>query len=209
MNQFRKKPVVIHAIQWDGRRETFKSLQEAGMAAVYSPGDQVVAPELVIKTLEGEMRAVHGDWIIKGVKGEFYPCKPDIFAATYDKAAGGDKTLHNTDVSGARKNVPDLEVFGDGDAFKLICKASSRKEGWMKSTKAMNVGTGAVVQVTTQQKNPDGSYAVAEALCFVPDALVAEKWVGDQVVERRLAPGNLSNTGLANELGPAWKRTGS
>lgn len=82
------------------------------------------------------------------------------------------KTLQNSDVSGARKNVPDIEVFGNGDMFQLLCKASSQKEGWMKSTKAMQVGTGCVVQVTTQQRNPDGSYAVAEALTYVPDVEV-------------------------------------
>ena len=62
------------------------------------------------------------------------------------------KTLHNSTVSGARKNVSDLQVFGDGDTFKLISKASSKAEGWMKSTKAMEItGIGCVVQVTTQQ----------------------------------------------------------
>ena len=78
------------------------------------------------------------------------------------------KTLHNSDVSGARKNVPDIDVVGNGDMFALLCKASSEKEGWMKSTKAMEVPGGCVVQVTTQQRNSDGSYAVAEALTFVP-----------------------------------------
>jgi len=78
------------------------------------------------------------------------------------------KTLGNTDVNGARKNVKDIVVFGNGDLFQLICKASSEKEGWFKSTKAMDTGTGCVIQVTTQQRNPDGSYAVAEALTFVP-----------------------------------------
>ena len=79
------------------------------------------------------------------------------------------KTLHNSDVSGAKKNVKDLSVVGNGDMFKLLCKASSQAEGWMKSTKAMEVsGIGCVVQVTTQQRNIDGSYAVAEALAFVP-----------------------------------------
>ena len=74
------------------------------------------------------------------------------------------KTLHNSDVSGARKNVSDLTVFGDGDMFKLISKASSADEGWMKSTKAMEIdGVGCVVQVTTQQ-----NAQVAEALTFVP-----------------------------------------
>jgi hypothetical protein len=85
------------------------------------------------------------------------------------------KTLHNSDIDGTRDNVPDVKVFGNGDLFKLICKASSETEGWMKSTKAMEIpGVGCVVQVTTQQRNPDGSYAVAEALTFVPGAEVID-----------------------------------
>lgn len=85
-----------------------------------------------------------------------------------------DKTLHNTEASGATKNVPDIVFWGDGDAFKLICKASSESEGWMKSTKAMEAGYGCVVQVTTQQRNADGSYSIAEALTFVPDSRIEE-----------------------------------
>jgi len=66
------------------------------------------------------------------------------------------------------------KVVGNGDMFKLLCKASSQNEGWMKSTKAMQVTGGCVVQVTTQQKNPDGSYSLAEALTFVPDAVIVD-----------------------------------
>ena len=85
------------------------------------------------------------------------------------------KTLYNSDVSGARKNVPDIKVVGNGDSFRLLCKASSEEEGWMKSTKAMEVpNKGCIVQVTTQQRNPDGSYAVAEALAFVPDVVCVD-----------------------------------
>lgn len=87
----------------------------------------------------------------------------------------GQKTLHNSDVSGARQNVPDITIVGDGDAFRLICKASSQSEGWMKSTKAMQVRGGCIVQVTTQQRNFDGTYAVAEALTFVPDVMVSPR----------------------------------
>lgn len=95
-----------------------------------------------------------------------------------------EKTLHNSDVSGARKNVKDIQVVGNGDSFQLLFKASSQAEGWMKSTKAMEIpGVGCVVQVTTQQRNPDGSYSVAEALTFVPDA----KIVADENSGRRLA----------------------
>ena len=63
-------------------------------------------------------------------------------------------------------------VFGDGDLFQLLSKASSQDEGWMKSTKAMETSRGCVVQVTTQQRNSDGSYAIAEALTFVPGVTI-------------------------------------
>ena len=85
------------------------------------------------------------------------------------------KTLHNSDVSGAEKNVSDLRKVGNGDTFRLLCKASSEQEGWMKSTKALQIGgVGCVLQVTTQQRNPDGSYAVAEAVTFVPGVMLVE-----------------------------------
>ena len=85
------------------------------------------------------------------------------------------KTLHNSDIAGARQNVKDINVVGNGDAFKLICKASSEAEGWMKSTKAYEIHPlGCIVQVTTQQRNSDGSYAVAEALTFVPNTAIMD-----------------------------------
>jgi len=85
-----------------------------------------------------------------------------------------EKTLHNSDVSGARQNVPDIKVVGNGDTFRLLCKASSQNEGWMKSAKAMQTPHGCVVQVTTQQKNIDGTYSLAEALTFVPGVSIAD-----------------------------------
>ena len=97
-----------------------------------------------------------------------------------------EKTLHNSDVSGAKQNVPDLHFFGDGDLFQLLAKASSHSEGWMKSTKAMQTPVGCVVQVTTQQRNPDGSYAVAEALAFVPGVEVITDSHGGRKLERIL-----------------------
>lgn len=92
-----------------------------------------------------------------------------------------EKTLHNSTVSGARKNVSDLVVFGNGDTFKLICKASSKAEGWMKSTKAMQIDdVGCVVQVTTQQGDN-----VAEAITFVPNVKI-ELIDGDKANGRKL-----------------------
>ena len=81
-----------------------------------------------------------------------------------------EKDLGITEVRGAKANISDLVVYGDGDTFALLCKASSQEQGWMKSTKVCNVGDDCIVQVTTQQRNPDGSYAIAEALTYVPFA---------------------------------------
>ena len=79
-----------------------------------------------------------------------------------------DKTLDNINVEEVKKKVSDVKVYGDGDTFALLCEASSKAQGWMKSTKVCNVEGGCIVQVSTQQKNSDGSYAVAEALTYVP-----------------------------------------
>lgn len=91
------------------------------------------------------------------------------------------KTLKNTDADGATKNVKDIQFWGDGDIFQLISKASSKNEGWMKSTKAMDVGHGCVVQVTTQQGDN-----VAEALTFVPEATIVDIIEDGIVVGRKL-----------------------
>ena len=79
-----------------------------------------------------------------------------------------EKDLGITEVRGAKANISDLVVYGDGDTFALLCKASSKEQGWMKSTKVCNVTGGCIVQVTTQQKNIDGAYSLAEALTYVP-----------------------------------------
>lgn len=81
MAQFRKKPVVIEAARWLSTM-TLGDLPEWARPHGYVHVD--VAGTLTITTLKGQMRADRGDWIIRGVKGELYPCKPDIFAATYD-----------------------------------------------------------------------------------------------------------------------------
>ena len=97
-----------------------------------------------------------------------------------------EKSMQNTDANGARKNVKDIVFWGDGDTFKLISKASSVNEGWMKSTKAMQAGHDVVVQVTTQQRNPDGSYAVAEAVTTVSNAEIVDVVENGVVVARHI-----------------------
>jgi hypothetical protein len=86
-----KKPVPVEAILWDGSQseagEIILWMDDFGTTAEYKETNETVHrrhPEIRIHTLEGKMAASPGDWIIKGVKNEFYPCKPDIFDATYD-----------------------------------------------------------------------------------------------------------------------------
>lgn len=78
--KFRKKPVVIEAVQFSGDVGA-PEIMALDLACEHVPG---VGDCMLIRTLEGTMRATPGDWIIRGVKGELYPCKPDIFAATYE-----------------------------------------------------------------------------------------------------------------------------
>jgi hypothetical protein len=78
------------------------------------------------------------------------------------------KSLGIENVEQAKAQVSDIKLFGDPGEWALFCKASSEEQGWMKSTKVMNVPWGCLIQVSTQQRNPDGSYAVAEALTYVP-----------------------------------------
>jgi hypothetical protein len=82
--KFRKKPVVIEAMQFTGKNafSMMRWVQEAAREADWRIADGCI----YIRTLEGEMRADPGDWIIVGVKGEQYPCKPDIFEQTYEAA---------------------------------------------------------------------------------------------------------------------------
>jgi len=79
MPMFTKKPVTIEARQWTGDNA-------ADLLAWITPAATRDGPKLIIPTLEGDHTASLGDWIIKGVQGEFYPCKPDIFEVTYEQA---------------------------------------------------------------------------------------------------------------------------
>lgn len=90
--KFRKRPVVIEAMQFFGTMVSSNDIfawmdeHEDSPPASYTGTGDPSDGFLLIDTLEGEMRANAGDWIIRGVKGEFYPCKPDIFSATYEPA---------------------------------------------------------------------------------------------------------------------------
>lgn len=87
-DRYRKKPVVVRAWKWTG--DVYQFAAEGAPI----PGPFIVegaTGQLLIDTLEGTMTADIGDWVIQGIKGEFYPCKPDIFAATYELAGRDDE----------------------------------------------------------------------------------------------------------------------
>lgn len=79
VKRFRKKVVEIEAIQYTGN-----NIREILKFIFPDIESEAVATELTIKTLEGDMKVSRNDWVIKGVKGEFYPCKPDIFDLLYE-----------------------------------------------------------------------------------------------------------------------------
>lgn len=80
MGKYRKKPVVIEAIRWTG-----KNIKEVNTFLGDGLDEDLLQDQpIIIETLEGDITAQVGDWIIRGIKGEFYPCKPDIFEATYE-----------------------------------------------------------------------------------------------------------------------------
>lgn len=106
--KWRKKPVVIDAVQFDGSLEGYKAVERfvgETLSATGSGGGWLSIP-----TLEGALIASPGDWIIRGVKGEFYPCKPDIFADTYEPASSSSSAR-------APEAAQDIRVVHDALAF--------------------------------------------------------------------------------------------
>ena len=122
MPRFRKKPIVISAEQWFPGKQIDGVVMRSGptytvqVGGAFHGGPGIEVP--VVDTLEGEMRVSPGDWIITGVKGEVYPCKPDIFAATYEEVAdaeasptGGELCLiHSAPLRGGRCSKCDGET---------------------------------------------------------------------------------------------------
>ena len=137
MQKFQKKPVVIEAVQFTGsnHREVlsfvYPDLSEDAIV-----GAETMRLPVVIETMEGDMTASPGDWIIKGVKGEFYPCKPDIFAATYGPPAnteGASEFLRRATSGNYRiVNSGDLDRFqiSEAQANGLFFVDPETSYGW-------------------------------------------------------------------------------
>ena len=82
--RYRKKPVVIEAMHWDGSIQSADAIEAWSGGATRCRAQSDMTLWIFIETIEGEMRAGPGDWIIRGVRGEFYPCKNEIFEQTYE-----------------------------------------------------------------------------------------------------------------------------
>jgi hypothetical protein len=100
VSRWRKRPVEVDALQWRVvNHEQMKAWLGDAYLAVLSKHVRGKAAHLSVRTLEGQLAAAPGDWIVKGIQGEFYPMKPDIFEATYEpveRHPGGDQVTPET-----------------------------------------------------------------------------------------------------------------
>lgn len=131
---YTKKPVTIQAVQWltsniaevrefiDGEMRGL----DLDSTTAYDAGMGAPMGSFVIKTLEGEMKVSHGDYIIKGVKGEFYPCKPDIFEVTYIKTPSDFIERIELEKSELDDKLEKLEAFTSSKKFLELNNTQSK-----------------------------------------------------------------------------------
>lgn len=89
MNKYKKKPIIVEALKFNGSNVNEVRHFCGSSCTVFGYGLEEILPskhysQIIIHTLEGDMKVSNNDYIIKGIKGEFYPCKPDIFEQTYE-----------------------------------------------------------------------------------------------------------------------------
>ena len=121
MAQYRKKPVVIEAIQFNGKNaEEIEQWSNNNVKRGLVSEDTLTKVYLEIETLEGTMTAQLNDYIIKGVNGEFYPCKPDIFEKTYDAETTSFKERLIKEHEELSDKLNKLYTFGSTEKFKEL-----------------------------------------------------------------------------------------
>lgn len=119
VQQYRKKPVVIEAVQWNGGVVStiqIESFVGSTLKRYYNndnPNETTPVSGLIIPTLEGNMLASIGDYIIKGVRGEFYPCKPDIFEKTYTVINNSSEFVEKTPVEQLSEDLKSDPAYWD------------------------------------------------------------------------------------------------
>src|SRR5215469_11687543 len=138
--KFRKKPVVIDAVRYDGKNLS-EILDFAGRDNVELRSR--TGGQLMITTLEGEHIASVGDWIIRGVKGEFYPCKPDIFEATYEEV--------NAMTGGRNVRIP--HPYRPSDAAGWCSSCGRGKRSSLHSASQPTKADAAITQAVLAERN--------------------------------------------------------
>lgn len=134
---FRKKPVEIEAVQWGGGEVGAHAIID-WICALGDDGDAWLTAEgILIQTLEGNMTVRPGDWVIRGVQGEFYPCKPEIFLATYE-AVGAESALSYTELLEVLRGVVDCAIWQSG------ATAYSADSAWPEMREKLNRGLAVV-----------------------------------------------------------------
>ena len=162
-NKYRKKPVVVRAWEFDGTTDSLPQMNHTAHKLRYRGYDRVndqhFPPTVVVRTLEGDMTAQVGDYIIKGVNGEFYPCKPDIFAKTYEKVEHEQVTrlhqkMHDEAKQEEKNNIEDvLPTTKCMDFGQALIKL---KQG----TKVARAGWNGKGMFLALVKGPDADYFV-------------------------------------------------
>ena len=194
--QFRKRPVTISAIQWTGKnlREVITFTDgppetrgtHAGMDwEAYT--DLVERDGLMIYTLEGKMHASVGDWIIRGVKGEHYPCKPDIFAETYEPVAAA-PAAPAVDASGAVPVVLGKKLFQFSCHQDWVNRA---QRAWkMASVRSEDTicldQKGRVLRKGLEfaRADKEGAFPVVVYLALVDDTAAHDAWLAAQAAAK-------------------------
>jgi len=139
--KFRKRPVVIDAFQWTQAMHEGPTRDWIILGVKNIGGDMFPAP--AIQTLEGEMEVSIGDWIIRGIQGELYPCKPDIFEATYQAADQKPEELAKADLWIERGDIsPHIHPAMAGLLDKYLKATVEECRGWTAAVNATMRGSG-------------------------------------------------------------------
>ena len=162
--EYRKKPIVIKAVQYDGN---FRCLDIFGISEVWNfivSKDEEGNECIKIPTLEGEMIASIGDYIIRGVKGEFYPCKPDIFEMTYELASTlpQQETMYKEDTCKINGNtyITNEEEIKKGDWF--LEKAGRQYPIQWNGKEKLNFHCKKIILTTDQDLINDGAKSLKQ-----------------------------------------------
>ena len=180
MTKYRKKPVVIEAFRWTGVPDQTEDPQwivdaiKSGSVRFQDAGTANVA--LLIDTLEGTHRADRGDFIIQGVKGELYPCKPDIFAMTYEAAECG-----TPEVQGAVERLTNLGMSSAGYCDAVMDAYGTKPVGQFYA----DISAVLDALAASEARRVELEWLLKESRGYVTDALDAyEHWDGRDLVNR-------------------------